>query len=237
MAYQQYTLADLRQRLADRYESVPFWDTTEADDAINEWLRTWNLLTGRWTKRVVIAATPATYEYALPATLSYRTRVLYENQPMSPASREDFNNGRPNWRRESTADGGTVPTRPMLWAPVSLMLIYVWPMDAGHGSFTLDGVAATPELLTAGQYVDLSEADLSVGLGFALHVLTLKKGSVWFQASLPYFKSFLAAAAEENQLITTSVMYRRAMGLDHRDLKPLRAPIATPSAGLGQGAS
>lgn len=246
MSYQSYTLTNLRDRLAARVEASPFWDETEATDALNEWLRTWNMLTGRWVQRVILETTPRDYTYALPASLSYRTRVLFDNRPLSPASREDLNNGRVNWRRETTADGGAVPDRPMLWAPVSLQLLYLWPADAvGHHALTIDGIAATPQLDPLdpdNSYVDLGEDDLSVGLGFALHVLSLKRGSVWFKASLPLFTAFLEAAGLENQLITTSTLYRRWMGLDHRDLKrvrdrsipsPLISVAATPGSTAG----
>lgn len=234
MAYAQYDLTNLLQRLSDRYEGAPFWTTPEATQAINEGLCTWNLLTGRWTVRTVMATTPQEYEYVTPAPLSYRTRLLWNNLPLSPSSREDLNNGRPNWRKETTISGGAVPTRPMLWAPVSLNLIYIWPADyPGHNALTLDGVMQTPQLETPGQYVDLGEDDLSILLGFALHVLAYKKGSLWFSATLPYFRSFLAAAGEENALITTSQIYRQFMGLDHRDLKRMRdGTIARTSAAI-----
>jgi hypothetical protein len=184
------------------------------------------MLTGRWVTRAVMQTTPGEYEYVMPAPISYRTRVLWNNQPLSPSSREDFNNGRPNWRQETTASGGSVPTQPTLWAPVSLELIYLWPADAtGHNGLTVDGIMATPQLSAPGDYVDLGQDDLSVLLGFCLHVLSYKLGSVWFQATLPYFQAFLRAAGEENQLITTAQIYRLFMGIDRRDLKPLRNPL------------
>jgi hypothetical protein len=224
--YQSITLAQLRTRLADLYEAVPFWDTTDANDAINEALREWSALTGRWRQRVLLQTTPNDYEYALPDLLLYRMRVEWNRQPLSPSSREDLNNGRPNWRQETTASGGSVPSRPLLWAPVSLRTIYIWPADApGHNSLTLDGVAQTPVLTADAQFVDLSEADVSVLIGYALHVLTFKKGSVFFAGTFGYWRAFLAAAAEENALLLTSAIYRKAMGYDDRTLKPIGAAV------------
>lgn len=222
MAYQAITFAQLKARLQARYESVPFWTEAEAGLAINEALLLWGLLTGRWKRRVQIATTAGNFDYGLPASLVFNMRVAWNEQPLSPASLEDFDNGRPNWRIETTASGGDVPTQPTLWAPVSLALIYIWPADAdGHNSLTVDGVSATPQLVLDADYVDLAEADLSVLLGCALHLVGFKKGGPWFQATLPYFVAFLRAAAEENSLITTSQAYRRFMGLFHRDFNPL----------------
>ncbi len=130
-----------------------------------------------------------------------------------------------------------------LWAPVSLTLIYIWPADGvGHNALTADGVSATPQLVNNADFVDLAEADVSVLLGCALHLVSFKKGSLWFQATLPYFVAFLRAAAEENALISTSQAYRRFMGLIHRDQKPLdNAPSSVGAmvehalGGLGGG--
>ena len=219
--YQSITLAQLRTRLQELWEGVPFWTAAEANRAINEALREWNFLTGRWVGTVVVPCTALNYDYAIPNAILYRTRVSWNSRPMSVSSRQDLNYGRPHWREESTVSGGDVPARPMLWVPVSLRLIYIWPMDAGgHNALTVEGVATTPVLTADGDYVDLAEADISVLLGYALHVAAFKKGGGWFTQSVGYFRTFLMAAGQENSLITTSQVYRRFMGLDHRDQKP-----------------
>lgn len=228
MPYQSITLAQLRTRLQARWDGQPYWTADEADRAINESLLTWNMLTGRWHQRIVLPTTANTYELALPASLLYRTRIAWNGYPLSPSSREDLTNGRPNWRRETIGSGGDVPTKPTLWAPVSLRLLYLWPMDTADGnSLTLDGVAKTPVLTSDAAYVDLAEADVSCLLGFALHVAAFKQGGPWWTATWPFFKAFLQAAGEENALLTTAQAYRQVMGLDHRDLKPLRDAAST----------
>ena len=216
--YQAITLAQLRTRLQEMYEGVPFWTTTEATDALNEGLRFWNALTGRWKTRIVIPTTPGpTLTYLLPAPLLYRARVTFNGIPMSPSSREDLLNGRPHWYLETTASGQGVPTVPTLFSPRSLTTIDIWPMDAvGGNSLMVDGVAETPVLVADTDFVDLAEADVSNLLGYALHCVSLKKGGPWFQSTMGYFLAFLKAAGEENDLITTSQMYRRVMGLDNR---------------------
>jgi len=218
-----YTWSTIRQRLQERVESKPFWDATEARDAFNEALLTWNLLTGMWKRRITLPTVANQYEYALSATMLYRMRITYNNLPLTPSGREDLNNGRHTWRSETTASGGDVPTRPVLWAPVSLQLIYIWPADAvGGGTLTVDGVSATPVVVEDGDTVDIGEEDLTTLLGYSLHVLTFKKGGPAFAATMPYFTAFLEGAADLNDLIKTSQFYRRYMGLDRRDQKPFR---------------
>ena len=223
MPYTQITLAQLQTRLKARWETVPYWTDDEATIYLNEALQCWGMLTGRWKRRITLNTTQNTYELGLPASMTYRMRVAFNGYPLSPTSVDDLNNGQAAWRTQTTADGGSIPTRPTLWAPVSLNLIYLWPQDAvGNNGLVLDGVSDTPVLVNAGDFVDLSEADVNLLLGYALHAASLKKGGPWFAATQHLFKAFLLAAGEENTLITTSQMYRRAAGLDDDVLKPLK---------------
>ena len=218
-----YTWSTIRERLTEKAEHKPFWDATEARDAFNEALLCWNLLTGTWKTRLTLTTVAGQFDYAIPMIMLYRMRMTFDTQPLSPASREELNNGRHTWRGETTASGGDVPTRPMVWAPISLQLFYLWPADAAGGhTLTLDGVSATPVVVEDGDTVDLSEEQLSTLLGYGLHALTFKKGGPAFAATLPLFAQFLADAADQNDLIKTSQVYRRVMGLDRRDLKPFR---------------
>lgn len=235
MPYLALTLAQLRTRLIARYDRSVFWTDTEANRAINESLLTWGMLTGRWKRRITLETTANTHELALPATMVYRSTLRWNGYPLSPCTRFDLDYGKPLWRGQHTLTGGAVPSRPSLWAPVSLQLIYVWPADAvSHNAWTIDGVSATPTLAADGDFVDLAEADVNVLLGFALHILAFKKGGVIFQALEPYFRQFLQAAAEENSLITTAQFYRKFMGLDQQKQQP-QIGAATPVASLAGG--
>lgn len=236
MAFTQLTLADLRTRLQQYTEQAPFWTNAEANLAINEALRTWNLLTGRWRARLTMETTPNNHDYGLDTPILYRTRLLWNGRPLDPCSYQSLQSARPRWVSETTTTGGDVPTRPIIWCPISLRLILIWPADAvAHNALTIDGVAATPVLLADGDFVDLAEADISILLPFALHVLSFKKGGQWFAATAPAFAKFLRAAAEENQLLTTSQFFRRWAGLYGRDEKPLRER-ALPAGVQAEGA-
>src|SRR5262245_5551183 len=218
-----YTWATVRERIHEKAERRPFWELPELRDAFNEALCVWNLLTGVWKRRLTLPTVATQSLYAIPALMLYRMRITYDNVPLSPASREELNNGRPTWRGETTASGGDVPTTPHFWAPVSLNLFYLWPADAvGGHTLTLDGVSATPQIVEDADSVDLDEDHFTAVLGYTLHTLTFKQGGPAFAASQPLFKAFLEEAADRNSLIKTSQVYRRVMGLDRRDLKPLR---------------
>jgi hypothetical protein len=239
MPHARYTLADLHQALQARVEHVPFWTTAEGTLAIQEALSFWNLLTGYWKTRITVHATPGSDPLvALPTSLVFGARVAYLNQPLALGSLPDLLRGQPGWWTETVATGGGVPTRPMVWAPVSLQLIAVWPKPTTVvlNAFTIDGVAATPQLSSDEVAVDLDDGVLHVLLGYALHVLTFKQGWARFSATLPLLQAFLAMAGEQNTQLTASAAYRQMMGLDRRrDLVATRGGVSA-LAGAIQGA-
>src|SRR5712691_13568740 len=117
MPFTVSSLADLKVSLNQRVDSSLFFAPEEARLALNEALRDWNLLTGRWRRRLTlstlapVAGAPIT-DYALGATMTYGMRVaLSSGQPVIPTSQLELDLARPTWRRETTASGGDVPTR------------------------------------------------------------------------------------------------------------------------------
>lgn len=227
MPFTSRSWSEIRARLAERYEGVPWWTPEEALIAFNEGLRMLNLLSGRWKQRETIATTASTYLYTASTSMLFKMRVTVSNLPLDSSSRFDLDQSRPRWRSETTTTGGDVPSRPMMWVPISTRSFYIWPADAVGGlTLTLDGVSATPILVEEGDTLDCGDELLNILLGYALHALTFSKGGSFFAATEGYWKAFLAVAAEENGQIKTSQIYRRIMGLDRRDLKAFRgAPV------------
>src|SRR5690242_4402795 len=103
-AYSEYTLTQILQLLAFKYDSVPFWTAEEATDAINEALLMWNLMTGFWKDTVTIT-TPLTsnWDYALPASIVFGMRVEFNGKPLNLSSRNDMDSGHPGWQSQTTA--------------------------------------------------------------------------------------------------------------------------------------
>lgn len=232
MPYQTTTLEAFRTALTRRWDASVFWTAEEARLAINEVLRDWNLLTGRWRRRVTVATGALDPVVLLPSTLVFGMRVRVGTLPVWPTSVTELDFSRTTWRLEHTASGGAVPTRPYFWAPESLARIVIWPATAGVSSIEVDGVAATPILVEDADYVDLGEEILDLLADAALHVLAFKEGGPRWRQTRPYWQAFLQAAAEENTLLKAHQKYRRWAGLDRRrDLDP---PKLGPTA-LDQG--
>ena len=211
--YSQYTLTEVLEMLSFKYEGVPFWTSAEATDAINEALLTWNAFTGFWKEEITLTTTTMNWDYALPTSIVFGTRVEYNNRTLAQASLGDMDYGHPGWQGQTTADGGNVPTTPQNWLPLALDMIAIWPADAvGGHTLTIDGVAATPQLVNAEDFIDIGADELGTILDYALHVLALKEGGARFQSTMDYFTDFLRAAAEENDQLTQSNMFRHFIG-------------------------
>lgn len=226
MPYTSTTLAALKVLMQQRWDGSVFWTGEEARLAINEALRDWNLLTGRWRRRVTLSTTAATPTVILPATMTYGMRVrLSTGAPLHPTSVLELDLMRPSWRTETTASGGDVPTAPALWAPESLQRIVIWPATAGVGvgNLLVDGVSATPVLNEDADFVDIGDEILDVLADMAIHVAAFKEAGPRWRATRPFLQAFLVAAAEENGLLKANQAYRRAAGLDRRrDLQPAK---------------
>lgn len=226
MAYQQVTLATLRTTLQAKADGgSPFWSNTEDLDAINESLRSWNLLTGMWKTRVVMPTVANQVWYTLASSLVYDLRMDFGSYPMEISSLPSLDNGQPAWEGETTATTG-VPTRPLMFAPAGLRMFAIWPADAvGGTTLVIDSVLSTPQLAADADFIDIGYQELGALLGECLHILTFKKGGPAFEATKHYHQEFLRAAADQNGRLRASALFRRFMGLDlARSQRPFKVP-------------
>lgn len=217
MPYTTTTLDELQALLAQRWDQEVFWTPEEARLALNEALREWNLLTGRWRTRVPLAALAATPEIALPGLLTYAMRITTASgAAVIPSSILELDLAEPQWRAQTAS-------APILWAPVSLTQIAIWPCYAAAtpGALLCDGVMRTPVLVLPTDTVDLGDEIIDVVADMALHVVAFKEAGDRWRATRPYFEAFLQAAADENSLLKQNQAYRRWAGLDRRrDMQP-----------------
>ncbi len=220
------TLATLRQDIQDRWEGQAFWSDEEARLYLNQALRWWNLFTGRWKRRELVATVAGDPWISLSSTLVYPVTVRFQNGPaLRRSSITDLSMAKPGWQGHTTVDGGVIPTVPKVWAPAGLNLIAIWPADAvGDLPLMVDNVRQTPYLVNNVDFVDLSEAEHHVLLGEALFIGAFKVGGQRLQATMGFHKAFLAAAADQNDRLRASTYYRKAAGLDtQRGETPLRS--------------
>lgn len=226
MPFQRLTLAELQASLKASWDSSPFWTDAEATRYINHSLRFWNLLTGFWKRTVLIPTpAPASPYISLPGSMTFGLQVTWgaTGQPLQLSGLFDLDMGRPRWEEETTTSGGAVPTVPTLWCPNGMKELVIWPQDATTGlPLVVDGVAATPVLAAAGDYVDIGDQDANAILDFALHVASFKRGQGAVAATGLRLQSFLQAATNQNSRLMYSAVFRKALGLDHvKGAKPI----------------
>lgn len=214
MAYASTTRATLRARLQDRFTGDPFWSATEANDAINEALRQFNLFTGYWRGTGTTNTTINSPFVLVPGTLTYHTRVFRAGQVLTRKSIVELYRTKRNWRTQTTASGAPVPTTIREWAPIGLGAIAIWPTDAAGGTtLTFDAVRITPILSADGSFVDLGDEEQKVILDECLYILAFKRPSILEQMK-PKHQAFLVACLERNDQLRASSYYRRVLGLD-----------------------
>lgn len=236
MAYTQVTRAQLRGRLQDRYTGDPFWSVTEANDAINEALRYFNLYTGYWRGTATANTTINNPFVTVPATLTYRTRVFVAGRVLDRRSILEFYRMQRNWRTQTTASGSPVPTTMRRWAPIGLGAVAIWPADAvGNTQLTFDAVKLTPILTADGQFIDLGQEEEGLILDESLWILSFKQPSRMDQLRSRH-QTFLMGCVERNDQLRKSSYFREALGLDaEQRLEPARVPKSpeeAPSGGL-----
>lgn len=231
MPYTTYSRAALRTLLQQRWDATPFWSPDDANLALNQAFRIWNLLTGYWRRRIVLPTVPNDPLLPLPGTLVQQTSVSWQGEALAGASVDELNLVVPNWytARVALADR---PARPIAWAPVGLRLIALYPAYAEVGSVEVDGIRATPVLTTDGETADIGPEELDVLLGYAVHAAALKGGARLLQRTLPGLRAFVDAAAARNTFLQRSAWYHRvqARGYAWSLLPPVPAPGAPDPA-------
>lgn len=218
MPYTTISRATLRARLQDHYTADPFWTVIDANDALNEALRYFNLFTGYWRgtgtmTTPVPSGTPSPF-LTIPGTLTYRTRIVRLNYALTRKSIVELYRTRRDWRRQTTASGGSVPTTVREWAPVGLSQIAIWPADAaGDTVLAVSGVRQTPILSTDAGFLDLGEEEITLILAETLYILSFKRPSILGTLKAQH-QRFLQGVLARNDQIRASSYYRRLLGLD-----------------------
>ncbi len=240
MTYQQVDLQTLLDRLADRYEGVPFWSQADGISGLQEILRWWQLFTAQWKARVLlptIAATqfPIGWLYTAPAPIVSILRASYQGVPLKPASRVDLDLGYRNWRSQSVGSGGLVSTRPIFWCKVGLDKAFIWPADSvAANPIEIDGTVSAPLLAVdptaptkpeLEAFIDLGQEEEPIILDEAVHLIAYKLGGTYWKKTFAGHQRFLKAAVDRNARLKAETAFREVMGLDQApNQRPYRRP-------------
>lgn len=226
MAITRFTLADLRTQLRERIGATEglalFWTDYDLDVCLREATRTWNLLTGQWRGRVVLATVASSPFLTLPSTLTWAARLEWLGVPLEPTSLLQLDDAVTGWQ---SMTAGT----PQFWAPVSLRLVALAPPPStAQTSLVVDGILQTPTLASDTATIDLDIALVPVILDYAKHLGTFRLGGDVWAASQPARQAFWRAAGDQNQRLQATTLYARTIGLrEESRVKPFRAGPST----------
>ena len=234
MGFTRYTRAQLRVQLQHKWDDSPFWSDADANQVLNEALLLWGALTGYWRKQISITIPAGDAYGAIPGTLVQGTAVTIGTQPLVPSSLYGLSMARPNWRSETIADGGDVPSTTTIWAPIALNAIVVWPASTANQTAIVNGIRQTPQLTADGSFLDADDSVVSTLLGYALHAAALKAPATVLQRTQSYQEAFLQAAVLRNGALRSTRWYKRLVQASRqRALMPIRVPAPDDSGGPG----
>ncbi len=244
MPFATTSLTALLARLAQRTESAVFWTPDSATRAINEAIRLFNLITGLSRTTATVSTIPDTPYLAVisPAPAHWlkitRVRIPSPARELNPISLAGLDLTFPGWEAHTTLTAPSGLTAPRYWAPAGMGRLAVYPADTtvvagGNGPRTLavDGIISANVLVSAGDFLDMGDEELTALLGYALHVLSFSKGAAALQATRPFYLAFLKAAADRNAVFAASSFYRKVIGQDWTRLAyPLRSASSVTTA-------
>lgn len=215
--FTQRTLTDLIESASEGVgNNTVYWGVTEKRDAINEAICMWQLLTGRWVARQLMTV-DSTFT-RLPSTMIsiQRVKVLQRGAnpqvtsgtPILMTSLPELDEGQPGWE--------DVVGTPIMWAPVGLNEIALYPRPSGEILLVVEGLTDAPRLFSDGDFIDLGDEDLTELLMYVQHYLSFKEAGAEFQATVGNLPMLFEAAGQQNARLKMTAPYRRWMGL-HRE--------------------
>jgi hypothetical protein len=230
MAYARTTFLALKDRLAQQVGSQgKFWSEHEREDAINEALAVWQLMTGDFVASANFTGTGNLVEVFDPTGANANAlspvplnilRVTQGSATLNPTSVDDLDFEKYGWRAAVT---GT----PTYWAPYGVSHVVVYPQtgtSTTYGAFYYRG----DRILTSdSSYVNLGDEELVRILEYAQWYLSFKESpKEGLENSAPLREMMLLAARTRNSKLAGIALYSKYMGVERTPQAP--SAVATP---------
>lgn len=231
MAIGSYTRAQIRAKIQAKLDASPFWTTVEVNDALNEAIYTYGLMTGLWKARTTVVTTAGDGRIYFDPSIMRPFRISRGGVPLMQATLVDIDNGRPGWQGETTATGGTVPTTVQAWVPLNWSIdtgtpqakITTWPEDTvGGTTLTVDYYTRPPVLTNDTDLLDIDDADLEAVMAKALIVLSFKKPASLKAGFQVWQQEFTHMIGVRNGRLAASDQFKKVMGNGQDGQRALR---------------
>jgi hypothetical protein len=231
MAIGSYTRAQIRAKIQAKLDSSPFWTATEINDAVNEAMQVYGLMTGLWKVRTTAVTVASDNRIQLDPAYLRPFRITVAGAPLMQATLTDLDNARPNWENESTTSGGDVPTTVRAWIPTNWTIqsgspkaeFAIWPTDdAGGTTLTIDAYATPPVLANDSDVMDIDDADLEAVMAKALIILSFKKPASLKAGLQAWQGEFSHMIAVRNARLAASDQFKKIYGNPQEAQHPMR---------------
>jgi len=217
MPYATTTRSTLRTRITERLLST-FWSTSEINAYINEALRVWNVLTGYNREVYSAVSVPTNQAVYTMAELTGSSNPLFilrieanaSNTTISGINLAELGHLTPTWF--TTAAASTQE----FWSQVGQNNVVLYPKPSGTPALNTYAVDLAEIPTADGDYIQVSEEDMTAIVDYAVFIARLKESGSEFQESSKLLQSFLQAAARYNAQILQTALYRKVMGLPNQ---------------------
>jgi hypothetical protein len=169
-----YTLYQLQQFALDTVDgNFQLFTIPELNYAINEGIRTVNLITGAFQGTVQLISIAGQLIYPVPAPMLFPQRAQFEKQSLDPVSIDRIGLDYPSWATDTTASLGQVSR----WIPLGLSLFAIHPLDSsGGGAIYLTGIVEPNLLVNPSDAIPLEDEFIDMLVDYCGARLPLKCG-------------------------------------------------------------
>lgn len=189
------TLGDLKNSVYARVEgNDAFYPQEEVIDAINDGIRTLNLLTGFLQATQTFTTVAGQGVYDTPSGILIPQRVSFNGRYLSKVPIQKACESSRKWISETTAELG----RPVeYWVPIGINKIALVPIDAAGGNtVSVTGVAEPAALNDDSDTIAYPSEFGDVIAEYATHILMMKAGGLMSKGAMTFYQSFVKRVAD-----------------------------------------
>ena len=230
MGYQRTTIAQLRTLMRNRLGGIgTFWNEQEVNDALNEALAIWQILTGEVVLSYAQKVNPGDEVVSLDTTAFPSFQIVRIRRSTGAASTATsgsalypltvFELDQGFYGRQGASSG-----TPNYWAPLGTDKFVLYPKASSTSYVGVQYYSADPRpSLDDTSYLDMGDEEILRILDYAQWVLSFKEGIQEAIINLdPLKQLFLVAARLRNMRLRNTAPYRDYMGVARDEAEPAR---------------
>jgi hypothetical protein len=173
------TLSQLQSRVYSRIDNnTALYTAAELTSAINESIRTTNLVTGYTQTSTSISSVANQVWYSIPTGILVPIRLQFAGTFIERVSVNNIGNNSPNWQMHTTTNVGYPVSQ---WVTSGLTNFAIHPADSiGGNSIVITGIVEPTLLVSSGDTISIPDEYSEVLEDLSVVALVLKEGGKSF---------------------------------------------------------